>query len=176
MKNMGRIIRMMKGYNVLLIMAVIVSFVTAFVDLLGPYLLSQILEAFESSRESINLIVVYGVLLIFSKVLDSVHGFVVEWYNIKTIECVRNTATQWIFQRRRYGKLPIDEGGVVSRLTGDVDAVTQLLASPLNGLIPEILKGIGACIMLASIRWEIAVLVVCFMPIFFYLTKQVNRM
>ena len=174
MSNLRRIFKLMKKYNVFLALAIVISFFTAIVDLAEPYILGEIVESLGGNDSTYLLIWIYGILMLFGKLVDAFHGFIVEWYNAKAIETIRNKAIQWILQRRKFGKMPFEQGDIVSRLNSDVDAITQMLASPLNGLVPDILTGIGAFIILWKIHWGIASLVMVVLPIFYYVTKKVN--
>jgi len=157
-----------------MVIALMLSFITSSADVFSTFLLSRFIDRLGGSQYALSLLVAYGCVLIGSKFLDTCHGFFVSWYSAKAIECLRFKAHQWVLKRRKYGKLPFDSGGMVSRMMSDVDAVTRILTSPLNGLVPQIFTGIGALAMLAAINWRIAVLVVTALPVFYYATKRAN--
>ncbi len=65
----------------------------------------------------------------------------------KIIEEVRDDAMGWAMESYRPYKEERKEGDIVSRLSGDVDAVVRAVAGPLNGLLPMLLK-MAACVVI----------------------------
>ncbi len=66
----------------------------------------------------------------------------------KIIEEIRDDAMVWVMDSYRPYKEERKEGDIVSRVSGDVEAVVRAVAGPLNGLLPMLLRMIASIIIL----------------------------
>mgnify|MGYP004688024897 FL=1 len=64
------------------------------------------------------------------------------------IESLRDDAMTWALESYKPYKEERREGDIVSRISGDVEAVVRAVAGPLNGLLPMVLKMIGSVVMM----------------------------
>lgn len=117
-----------------------IQFIAAIVDLLSTGQ-CRLFGVFEwKNGENWMLLVLFGVSYLLQYYLDSAYGRKVSLFAYRLIEEVRQDAFGWVLENFRPYKEERKEGDIVSRLTGDVEAVLNTVAGPLNGLLPMLLK------------------------------------
>jgi ATP-binding cassette subfamily B protein len=81
----------------------------------------------------------------------------------------------------KLGRLPLayfdreSRGDILSRVTNDIDNISQTLQQSLTQLITSILTVIGMLIMMLTISWELAVISLLVLPVSIVLTMVIAR-
>jgi ATP-binding cassette, subfamily B, multidrug efflux pump len=81
----------------------------------------------------------------------------------------------------KLGRLPLayfdreSRGDILSRVTNDIDNISQTLQQSLTQLITSILTVIGMLIMMLTISWELAVISVLVLPVSIVVTMLIAR-
>jgi ATP-binding cassette, subfamily B, multidrug efflux pump len=81
----------------------------------------------------------------------------------------------------KLGSLPLayydreSRGDILSRVTNDIDNISQTLQQSLTQLITSVLTVIGMLIMMLTISWELAVISVLVVPVSIVLTMVIAR-
>ncbi|MET8124076.1 ABC transporter ATP-binding protein [Streptomyces sp. NPDC005065] len=118
----------------------------------------------------------YTGLIICSGVLDFTDDVMSTWVGERFLLALRSDVFQhlqglslWFFERRRLGD-------VLSRITGDVDAVeTFLLSGVANGLYYVIRLGVFLG-LLFYLRWDLTVLAIVIVPLFWCAARHFSRL
>ncbi len=122
-----------------------IQIIAAIVDLLstGKSAFSSILGA------SLTLhFVFFGVVYAAKHAVSLTYGHANTVLSSRIIESLRDDAMTWALYSYKPYKEERREGDIVSRISGDVEAVVRAVAGPLNGLLPMLLKMIGSVIMM----------------------------
>ncbi|MCD7752858.1 MAG: ABC transporter ATP-binding protein/permease [Lachnospiraceae bacterium] len=93
-------------------------------------------------------VILFVVVYIAKQGIDILRGHKNTLLAQKIIEEVRDDAMGWAMESYRPYKEERKEGDLVSRLSGDVDAVVRAVAGPLNGLLPMLLRMMACIIVL----------------------------
>ncbi len=109
----------------------------------------------------LSLIGLYGVGAIFSYL----QGFVMTGVTAKVTFKLRNDISDKMHKLplRYYDKTT--HGEVLSRITNDVDTISQTLNQSLTQMITSITSLIGIAIMMLSISWQLTLAALCVIPV-----------
>lgn len=122
-----------------------------------------------------NIIMILLGLYIASAVFSYIQGFIVTGVAQRISYNLRKKISEKI------NKLPIryfdqtSQGDVLSRVTNDVDTVSQSLNQSMSQMITSITTIIGVLIMMLSISWRMTIVAVLILPISFLLVSLVVR-
>lgn len=122
-----------------------IQIIAAVVDLLstGRSVFSPILGT------SLTLhLVFFGVVYALKHAVSLAYGHTNTMLSTGIIESLRDDAMTWALESYKPYKEERREGDIVSRISGDVEAVVRAVAGPLNGLLPMLLKMLGSVIMM----------------------------
>jgi ATP-binding cassette subfamily B protein len=64
-------------------------------------------------------------------------------------------------------------GDIVSRITNDVDLISNVLASFINEMVASVILLIGSVVMMFVLNWALALIVISFVPLILFLTKKI---
>ena len=92
--------------------------------------------------------VFFGVVYAAKHIISIVYGYTNTMLSSGIIESLRDDAMTWALASYKPYKEERREGDIVSRISGDVEAVVRAVAGPLNGLLPMVLKMIGSVVMM----------------------------
>lgn len=107
------------------------------------------------------LVVLYGISALFSYI----QGFTMAGVSSKVSYNMRTAIMQKI------NRLPVSffhktsQGDVLSRITNDVDTLSQSLSQSITQLITSICSVIGVLIMMLSISWQLTLVALCTVPL-----------
>ena len=93
-------------------------------------------------------VVFFGAVYAAKHALSLIYGYTNTMLSSGIIESLRDDAMTWALESYRPYKEERREGDIVSRISGDVEAVVRAVAGPLNGLLPMVLKMIGSVVMM----------------------------
>ncbi len=122
-----------------------------------------------------NIIMILLGLYIASAVFSYIQGFIVTGVAQRISYNLRKKISEKI------NKLPIryfdqtSQGDVLSRVTNDVDTVSQSLNQSMSQMITSITTIIGVLIMMLSISWRMTIVAVLILPLSFLLVSLVVR-
>jgi len=154
-KTMRRLVEYMKQHMPLIVTAIVMVSVGTVFNLIGPNLIKDITNLIvDGAKSSIDLKAVshIGFILAF------LYGFGFLFNYAQSL--IMATVTQRVSQRMRtdlsnkFNRLPLSffdretVGTVMSRVTNDVDAVSQTLNQSLSGLIAAVIMLVGSLIMM----------------------------
>ncbi|WP_082543190.1 ABC transporter ATP-binding protein [Microbacterium sp. Root53] len=104
-------------------------------------------------------------LYVVSALLQWVQGYVINVIMVKTMWRVRQRVEEKI------NRLPlayfdkVQRGELISRVTNDIDNMTQTLQQSLSGAVTSILTVVGVLIMMFSISWQLALVALVALPL-----------
>ena len=93
-------------------------------------------------------VVFFGAVYAAKHALSLIYGYTNTMLSSGIIESLRDDAMTWALESYKPYKEERREGDIVSRISGDVEAVVRAVAGPLNGLLPMVLKMIGSVVMM----------------------------
>ncbi len=112
-------------------------------------------------------VVILWVLLIYvvSAVLSWVQGYVINVIMVRTMWRLREDV------EAKINRLPlsyfdkVQRGELISRVTNDIDNITQMMQQSLSGALTSVLTVVGVLVMMFSISWQLALVALVALPL-----------
>ncbi len=165
-------------YKAGLAIVAIATLLTSTLATLIPWLFAQGIDLIYFDFD-LNGAVMFGFYIIGIAILTSTVRFISRYTMViisqKTIKKIRKDAFD------KLQNLPVkyydinQPGDIVSRITNDVDLISNSLASVVNELLTSIIILIGSLIMMYILNWVLATVVVLFVPIMIIFTLKVAK-
>ncbi|MEO4055139.1 ABC transporter ATP-binding protein [Solibacillus sp. CAU 1738] len=166
-----------KHTRMILLVCVLAIFSTVF-TILGPKILGNAIDVLFTGvmnqiagTGSINFKKIGGILLFLaglygvSALFTYLQGYVMSGVTAKVTYKLRKDISD------KLHKLPLgyydktSQGDVLSRITNDVDTISQTLNQSLTQIITSVASIIGISIMMLSISWQLTLVAVCILPV-----------
>lgn len=177
-KNFGKVFRRfvgdLKTWRVLIIASMILTAISVVLSLFGPMILGQITtEAVNSFSETgeiawgviTSLIITLVVLYVVSAALGYIQGVML---SVATEKYGRKLRDEIIM---KISRLPISYfdknqfGDTLSRMSNDIDAITESLARILSEVLSDVITIVGIMVMMLTISAPLALVAVLTVPL-----------
>lgn len=177
-KNFGKVFKRfvgdLKTWRVLIIASMILTAISVVLSLFGPMILGQITtEAVNSFSETgeiawgviTSLIITLVVLYVVSAVLGYIQGVML---SVATEKYGRKLRDEIIM---KISRLPISYfdknqfGDTLSRMSNDIDAITESLARILSEVLSDVITIVGIMVMMLTISAPLALVAVLTVPL-----------
>ena len=184
-----KLLKHLKGYRIAILIVMIFAACSAVFSILGPKIMGNITTTlFEGIMNKVQgkgsgidfdaigktmlfLIGLYG----FSAFLSYIQGWIMSGVSMKISYRFRKDLSQKI------NRLPLKyfdqttQGEVLSRITNDVDTVSQTLNQSLSQMISSVASVIGVMVMMFSISWQLTVVALLILPLSMVLIRFVVK-
>ena len=183
-KTISRMLVSLKKWRIGLIAAGIFAGVSTVLTIFGPKILGNMTTDAVTSlslngaidwspiaRSAVLLIILYGISAAMSYLEGIILGHIAAKYS-------QHLRTQVL---EKISRLPIayfdkhQFGDVLSRMTNDIDILTQSLQDTLSEIISNVTMIVGILIMMLTISWQLSIIAVIAVPISFVLVGKVAR-
>lgn len=182
-KGIVRFLKYLKPFYVGLIFAVILAIASAVFAILGPKLLGEMTDVATTQMFGIPIdfgkITYLGIWLVclygLSALFDYFQGYITAIISARIGFKMRSEINEKI------NKLPLkyydkkSYGDTLSRITNDVDTITQTLNQSLGQMISSITTIFGILIIMFTISWQLAVTSILCLPIGFILVGLIIK-
>ncbi len=104
-------------------------------------------------------------IYIASSFLNWIQGYVINVIMVRTMWRLRESVESKI------NRLPlsyfdrVQRGELISRVTNDIDNITQTMQQSLSGVVTSVLTVLGVLIMMFSISWQLAIVALVSLPL-----------
>ncbi|WOF23407.1 ABC transporter ATP-binding protein [Microbacterium betulae] len=116
--------------------------------------------------DALRVVIVWAlVVYVLSSVLQWVQGYVINVIMVRTMFALRERV------ERKINRLPlayfdrVQRGELISRVTNDIDNMTQTLQQSLSGALTSLLTVVGVLVMMFSISWQLALVALVALPL-----------
>src|SRR3954454_16956251 len=111
--------------------------------------------------------VVVAVLAIYvvSSLLNWVQGFVINVIMVRTMWRLRESVEAKINRMPLSYFDKVQRGELISRVTNDIDNITQTMQQSLSTVVTSVLTVVGVMIMMFSISWQLALVALISLPL-----------
>ncbi len=123
----------------------------------------------------IKIIILFGIIYLLQSVLSQIYGYLVTIFNYSIIEEVRKDLFRWILWKPKSLNEENISGDIITRVTGDIQAITMVVAGPLNGLLTNLLRLLFSVMILAYWNIRIALISIIMIPIIYYLSIWISK-
>lgn len=178
-KTMGKLFGYLKAYRAALIVVLIFAIASTAFSIIGPKILgnvtteifSGIVGQLSGGGDGIDFVSIGNTLLVLlglyviSAVFSYVQGFIMSGISMKVTYRFRKDIAEKInrmpfgfFESRTHGE-------VLSRVTNDVDTVSQTLNQSLGQMVSSVTMLVGVLIMMFSISWSMTLCALLIVPL-----------
>ncbi|MGE4284109.1 MAG: ABC transporter ATP-binding protein [Clostridia bacterium] len=177
--TMARLIKYLSEYKASIIVVFIFAAASAIFTIIGPKVLGRATtKLFEGVMNKIagtsggidfiyirNIILILAVLYLSSALFGYIQGWVMSGVSMKVSYRFRREISEKI------NRMPLkyfdgtNHGEILSRVTNDVDTVSQTLNQSLTQIITSVTTVVGVIIMMFSISWQMTLAALCIIPI-----------
>ena len=186
--TMIKLLGYMKRYLPMLIIALVCAIAGTAFSILGPKILGQAttklfegLMAMIAGTGSIDfdalaqILLFLGGLYLFSALLNYVQGWLMAGIATKVSYTMRTDISQKIDRLPMSYFDRVSHGEVLSRITNDVDSVTQTLNQSLSQVVTQVTLLLGVLIMMLSISPWMTLVALCILPVCLIIVTSVIR-
>lgn len=173
-----RLWQYLEGYHLGFIVVITANIITSLLNLALPYLFAVGLSDYILVGDFQGTYRIGGLIIIVS-ILHSLVRFIGRYITLiisqETVAKIRKDA----FDKLQL--LPVkyydtnQSGDIVSRITNDVDLVSNVLATFIVEMIQSSITLVGSLIMMFVLNWSLAIIVLLFVPIMILFTKQIAK-
>jgi ATP-binding cassette, subfamily B, multidrug efflux pump len=176
--TMKKLIHSLRDYKLSMLVVFVFAIVSTIFSIVGPKILGKATtKLFEGVMEKIagtgsidfdyigKIIVTLAVLYVISSIFSYLQGWIMSGVSMKVSYNFRRDISEKI------NRMPLgyfdktNHGEVLSRVTNDVDTLSQTLNQSLGQIITSVTTVIGVLIMMFTISWEMTLVALCIIPI-----------
>jgi len=172
-RTLGRIFRYIGKSSTILVMLLAIMVVVTVIDLLGPFFQQKAIDTFKVEEEKIIVdfetlaiyLIVMAVCFAFSSLLYYAQGLLSAKLSQSTVYIMRND----LF--KKISHLPISytdnhrHGDIMSRMTNDVENVSNAVSQSITMLFSSIITLVGAFSMMLYYSWQITIIAILTIPL-----------
>ena len=168
----------MKAYKKDYLLGLLPVPIAVFCNIAFPWLIIQIIDQqliakqWEGMNYWISLIVL---VLVFNYLSSSFYNYFVQKAALNTITDIRQDLFNRVlhFPKSFFDVTPM--GSVLTRITSDLEAITESLASGILAMIKDVLVTLALFIFLASISWKLTLVTLAIAPPMYWVTSRLRR-
>ena len=186
--TMVKLLKYMDRYLPMMILSLVCAVAGTAFSILGPKILGQAttklfegLMAMIAGTGSIDfdalarILLFLGGLYLFSALLSYVQGWIMAGIATKVSYTMRTDISQKIDRLPMSYFDKVSHGEVLSRITNDVDSVTQTLNQSLSQVVTQVTLLLGVLIMMLSISPWMTLIALCILPVCLFIVMNVIR-
>ena len=186
--TMVKLLKYMDRYLPMMILSLVCAVAGTAFSILGPKILGQAttklfegLMAMIAGTGSIDfdalarILLFLGGLYLFSALLSYVQGWIMAGIATKVSYTMRTDISQKIDRLPMSYFDKVSHGEVLSRITNDVDSVTQTLNQSLSQVVTQVTLLLGVLIMMLSISLWMTLIALCILPVCLFIVMNVIR-
>ena len=186
--TMVKLLKYMDRYLPMIILSLVCAVAGTAFSILGPKILGQAttklfegLMAMIAGTGSIDfdalarILLFLGGLYLFSALLSYVQGWIMAGIATKVSYTMRTDISQKIDRLPMSYFDKVSHGEVLSRITNDVDSVTQTLNQSLSQVVTQVTLLLGVLIMMLSISPWMTLIALCILPVCLLIVMNVIR-
>lgn len=136
-------------------------------DIISPLLIGQIEEIIKNNFEMSVLysyVIVYAAILVISLICTYIQAIVLQKTGQKIVSAVRQDLFAHIesLSHAQLNSIPV--GKLVTRVTNDTDAISQMFTNIIVNFVKNIFVIIGVLAAMLCLNYELTLMVLCFVP------------
>ena len=175
--TLRRLWQYLEGHHVGIVIIILANIIAAGLNLLLPYLFALALDRHILKMDFEGAYWLGGLMIVIALV-NSLVTYVGRYMTLsisqETVAKIRKDA----FDKLQL--LPVkyydttQPGDIVSRITNDVDLISNVLASFITQIASSIIMLIGSLIFMFALNWALALIVIAFVPLILLITKRIS--
>ena len=173
-----RLLRYLSPFRLKLVVVAILVVLYSLLGLSGPYLIGRAIDGFILKKDAIGLEKI-ALLMIAVYLFYNLFQLIAGWIMAKVSQTALRQLSGDLFTHIQ--TLPVSyfdhnsSGGLMSRLTNDIDAINQAVSQNVTSLVASVLSLIGIMIAMFLLDVWLALTALLVIPIMFWFTQFVAR-
>ncbi|UJF32594.1 ABC transporter ATP-binding protein [Paenibacillus hexagrammi] len=176
--SLPRILKLFRGYKSQLAAILLLALLAAVIGLIPPLVMREIIDK-AIPQGSMRLLTEMAMLMIALPVASGVLGVWQNHLNTKVTQGVMRDLGQSLFRNLQRQSMSFftdaKSGEIVQRLTGDVQAVQNVVTSLVVSSITQIVIVATTIGILFALDWKLAILSVLILPLFVLPVRKVSK-
>jgi ATP-binding cassette subfamily B multidrug efflux pump len=173
-----RLIPYVKPFRMALVLVFGLVLLYTVLGLIGPYLMGVAIDRFIATKQAAGLAGIAALMLavyLLNNLFQAIGNWVMAAISQKALKQVRAD----LFQHLQ--SLPLNffdrnpAGGLMSRLTNDIDAINQAVSQDVTSLMASMLSMIGILVAMFVLNMWLALASILVVPLMFWFTQFVAR-
>lgn len=176
-KALQRLFQYLGQHRMMIFLVIILSMVSTVFMIVGPKILGDAIDVlFKGVIAQINgtgtidfdeikrILIILVVLYLVSALFNYLQGYVMAGVTAKVTYKLREDVN------KKLHKLPLkyydktNQGDILSRITNDIDTISQTLNQSLSQIISSVTMLIGITVMMFSISWQLSLVTLLILP------------
>jgi ATP-binding cassette subfamily B multidrug efflux pump len=187
--TMKRLINYLSPYKIALIVAIIFAMASAAFSIIGPKILGKVTtKIFEGiigkimgSSQGIDFVYIGRIMLILLGIytLSAIFGYIQGWLMTGVSAKVTYSLRKQIMEKIH--KMPLkyfdgtNHGEILSRITNDVDTISNTLNQSLSQMITSLTTVLGVLVMMLTISWQMTLVSLIILPLSGFLMMFIKK-
>jgi ATP-binding cassette, subfamily B, multidrug efflux pump len=177
-RALARLLPYLSPYKLTLVMVLIFVIIYTVMGLFGPYLMGQAIDKFIGGKDPDGLIRT-ALLMLLIYVLNNVFQAIANWVMARLSQLALKQLRRDLFTHLQSLSIGYFDthpaGGLMSRLTNDIDAINQAVAQNVTSLIASVLSMVGIIIAMFVLNPWLALGALLVVPIMIWFTEFVAK-
>ncbi len=179
--TLRRMLSYLSSYKYLLLLAIVLSFCSSYLSLLGPRYAGAAINEADAGVGMVNMdmVLYYAKRMLFVYVGSSILSVL--------ISVVMTSLSKWIARKMRRDvfekllRLPVGyyhhmtAGDIISRVSYDVDVVSTCIATDVTQIMTSLVTVVGAFVMMITLSPALSVIVMITIPISIIYTARMRK-
>ncbi len=196
-KNLGKTVKRLMSYigsSKILVFALIgIVAITTILELAGPWLQGEAIntikfkEIINSSGEldsvfdyvdidrMITLLVIMAILYVMSSLMSYIEGIISAKLSQKTVYTLRNDLFKKISRLSIRYTDTHKHGDIMSRMTNDVENVSNAISQSISSLFSSVISLIGAAVLMLMISWQLTLIALVTVPLTVFVSSSLAK-
>ncbi len=182
-KTIVKLLKYIGANRYLVILLLLITIAAAFLTLAGPYLQGIAIDTITITDSKLSIdfnsllktLAMMGGVYILSALLTFIQGLISAQISQNTVHTMRND----LFKKISY--LPIrytdthQHGDIMSRMTNDVDNVSNTISTSISSLFSSVITLVGALAMMIFIKWQMALVAMITIPLTLFVSLFLSK-
>jgi ATP-binding cassette subfamily B protein len=177
-RALTRLLPYLKPYKLIIGLVLVFVLIYTLLGLAGPYLIGVAIDKFIGGKDMAGLVRV-ALLMLAAYLLNNLFQTIANWLMAKVAQDALKELRRDLFQHLQ--GFPIvffatnPAGGLMSRLTNDIDAINQTVSQNITSLIASVLSMAGILIAMFVLNTWLALSTLLVIPIMLWFTRFVAK-
>jgi ATP-binding cassette, subfamily B, bacterial len=165
-------------YKKWILLLLLLALLSNGINLILPKIIANAIDAYPAHYVLLGVVVKYMTAAFIIFVFTWAQGLVQVYASEKVAKDLRSNLSQKISRQSHAYVEASNPSKLLTNLTADVDSIKMFVSQAIVSIASSIIIIVGACVLLFSINWKLALVVVMIVPIigfaFFFVLKRVR--
>jgi len=177
-RAMARLLDYLKPFKVMIGLVLFFVVIYTLLGLAGPYLMGVAIDKFIANKDAAGLVRI-ALFMLATYLLNNLFQALANWIMAKVSQDALKLLRRDLFDHLQKSSISFFDtnpaGGLMSRLTNDIDAINQAVSQNITSLIASVLSMIGIVVAMFTLDAWLALSTLLVVPIMLWFTQFVAK-